>query len=56
MGCHLVVERLGRYKELALATVFVFMAAQEFLEVLSSNRPQRAEPGSRSAFSSTSAK
>lgn len=29
-----VVERLGRYRELALAIVFVFMAGQELLEIL----------------------
>ncbi|MFQ5828129.1 MAG: hypothetical protein ACE5JD_03105 [Candidatus Methylomirabilia bacterium] len=34
MGWHAIVERLGRYKELALAIVFVVMGGQELLEVL----------------------
>ncbi|MBI4588675.1 MAG: sensor histidine kinase [Candidatus Rokubacteria bacterium] len=40
MGWHPLVEKLGKYKELALATVFVFMAGQELIEslVLESSR------------------
>jgi len=34
MAWHSVVERVGKYKELALAAVFVFMAGYELLEVL----------------------
>ena len=34
MGWQPVVDKLGRYKELALATVFAFIAGQELLEFL----------------------
>jgi signal transduction histidine kinase len=34
MGWQAIIERLGKYKELALAGVFIFIGSQELLEVL----------------------